>query len=576
MKKLAVFILLSALLAAWPTWAKAGWLIEQGPLHASAHGQLSCQDCHQNVADSQRHPDLIRLNQVPDQAARAQMCAQCHDDAQTIAQGGRHGGREITSPAQAANCLACHRPHHQPPAAARPKAFNPARPMIGQCGACHRQRAKLPGPAAADAKCAACHLQDASRPAASRQNLQAMCLSCHDRHQGQTIDAVRVDVADLAQSPHADLSCLDCHRLAAQYPHDGQKAVDCRQCHQPHRESQIHDAHAGVSCQACHLAAAIPVRQGGQVLWRLQRPEIGPTKAHQLRAQSDQDSCRRCHAPGNQVGAAATVLPAKSALCIPCHAATLTVGDWPSGLALAALIAGLLLRIGLWLAAPAKAAPLHALGKRPTAPLGRRWWAGLKALALDGLLQRRLWRAAKGRWLIHGLIFFPLLGRMIWGLAALAASRWLADWPPTWRLLDKNDPLTAFVFDLGGALLVCGVLLAVGRRLRARGPRLPGLPRPDYPALILLGLAIVSGFWLEGARMAMTGAQQPLAFVGAALAAGMAGWDDLPRLYGWFWQAHAIIWCAFVAYLPFGRMPHMIITPAVLAVNAAANAGHDQ
>jgi len=44
--------------------------------------------------------------------------------------------------------------------------------------------------------------------------------------------------------------------------------------------------------------------------------------------------CRRCHSRDNDIGAAAMVLPAKSVICMPCHASTLSIGDGVSGVAL--------------------------------------------------------------------------------------------------------------------------------------------------------------------------------------------------------------------------------------------------
>jgi nitrate reductase gamma subunit len=43
---------------------------------------------------------------------------------------------------------------------------------------------------------------------------------------------------------------------------------------------------------------------------------------------------------------------------------------------------------------------------------------------------------------------------------------------------------------------------------------------------------------------------------------------DLIHLYGYVWYLHAILTGAFVAYLPFSRMLHMIMAPVVMAINA--------
>lgn len=566
----ALCLTLTALL--WPALAQADWLIDQGRFHASAHGRLSCLDCHQRAAEAANHPDPVLLNMRRDQLFDAKICGQCHDSAEALAAKGSHGGQPVSDPEQLADCLACHQAHYQPPAGGRPKAFDPAKPLTAQCGACHQARQALPEPTADDARCASCHLQDPTRPALAAQRAREMCLYCHQHRQGQAIMATPMDPAALKASVHGGLGCQDCHAQAALFPHDGQEAVDCLACHQRHVESQIHDAHAAVDCQACHLAGGAPQRQaaGGRVVWR----GVGQADGHTLRVQTDEESCRRCHQAGNQIGAAAAVLPAKGLLCLPCHAATLTVGDWPTAIGLALFLGGLALVASVWLAAPRRKAPLHPDSPGP-APWPQRLRVGFSALVLDGLAQRRLWRADKTRWAIHGLIFFPFALRCLWGLVALAASHWLPEWSAAWPMLDKNHPATALFFDLGGALILAGAATAMVRKFVGKDKPLPGLPRPDVPALILLGLAIASGFWLEGMRMALTGAHEPWAFIGAALAGLMDGWAGLDVAYGWFWYAHAALWCAFVAYLPFSRMLHMLLAPVALALGAAAHAGHD-
>jgi nitrate reductase gamma subunit len=37
------------------------------------------------------------------------------------------------------------------------------------------------------------------------------------------------------------------------------------------------------------------------------------------------------------------------------------------------------------------------------------------------------------------------------------------------------------------------------------------------------------------------------------------------------WYIHAILTGAFIAYLPFSRLMHIIIAPVVLAINAASD-----
>jgi nitrate reductase gamma subunit len=197
----------------------------------------------------------------------------------------------------------------------------------------------------------------------------------------------------------------------------------------------------------------------------------------------------------------------------------------------------------------------------------------IKVLILDGLLQRRLFRISISRWFIHALIFFPFLIRFCWGWIALVASNWLPEWQGVWIMLDKNHPLTAFLFDLSGGLVIVGVVLMLARKYALGSiDKLEGLPRADWPAYSLMGGIIIVGFILEGMRIAMTGTPQgsQFSFLGYTISALFAG-VDLTGIYGYIWYAHAIFTGAFVAYLPFSRMFHMIMVPVSLAMNAASS-----
>jgi nitrate reductase gamma subunit len=72
-------------------------------------------------------------------------------------------------------------------------------------------------------------------------------------------------------------------------------------------------------------------------------------------------------------------------------------------------------------------------------------------------------------------------------------------------------------------------------------------------------------------RMAMTGSPDgaPYAFVGDAISRLLAGFE-LTGIYGYVWYLHAILTGAFIVYLPFSRMFHMIMAPISLAINATS------
>ena len=167
------------------------------------------------------------------------------------------------------------------------------------------------------------------------------------------------------------------------------------------------------------------------------------------------------------------VLPAKSIICMPCHAATLSADDTVTVLALLFFGGGMIFIGSVWFSGrgrPAGDGPklMQAIRAAARSLFSRRIWNIIGALFLDGLLQRRLFRISKERWLLHALIFYPFLFRFIWGVWALTASLAWPQWPSTWAMLNKNNPLTAFLFDLSGLMVIIGVGGMIFRRLQMR------------------------------------------------------------------------------------------------------------
>jgi nitrate reductase gamma subunit len=136
-------------------------------------------------------------------------------------------------------------------------------------------------------------------------------------------------------------------------------------------------------------------------------------------------------------------------------------------------------------------------------------------------------------------------------------------------MVDKNHPITAAFFDISGVLLFAGIILAFIRG-RLNRPNLKGIPAQDVIALGLLAAIVIVGFFLEGMRMAMaelseSGFHAPVGYFISKL------FSDPTRLidtYGHVWYAHAALTAAFIAYLPFSRLRHMIMAPLMLAVDA--------
>jgi nitrate reductase gamma subunit len=280
------------------------------------------------------------------------------------------------------------------------------------------------------------------------------------------------------------------------------------------------------------------------------------------------------------VGAVAMILPAKSIMCMPCHAATFSVGDTVTIIALIVFLLGILGLTTVWLSGSLS-------GEKDSGFVVKVWnlckgvlrtifssrvFSIVKVLFLDALLQRSLFGQSRVRWIIHALIFYPFVFRFSWGLIALISSLWIPQWEGVRNMLDKNFLAGAFLFDLSGVMVISGILCAIVRGMLRRSQRPPGLPTQDWIAQGLMIGIIIFGFVLEGMRIAMTGTPpgSEYAFLGYSISRLFTGFSDLTGIYGYVWYAHAIITGAFVAYLPFSRMLHIILAPVSLALNAAS------
>ncbi len=568
---------------------KAGsWFVEAVKYHVSAHGQVSCQDCHSDIKRGPTHPNPADVTRSLTDFFNSGTCFSCHDgDSIKInLEKGLHGGKPVKKTQDYSNCIACHDPHYQPPLNKKGvSGFQTAAQGRELCGECHEKKDALPPSTGEDSKCLECHKAVDPRDREKTAKNTQFCLGCHGAKgtfAGAAVAVPLIDTIKHVSKGHNRLDCMSCHSEAARFEHHRHGSVSCHQCHTPHHEATIHDAHATVSCQACHLVEVKPKRdnESGKVVWEKPARATAATRLNLARPEAGTKSCQRCHHTGNQVSAAAMVLPAKSIICMPCHAATFSAKDTSSVLALLGFGLGMCVVASVWLsgAAPQRAVTWIDIPPGSGWRLFSRSITLLKALYLDGLLQRRLFEQSRSRWVIHGLIFWPFLLRFGWGLTALVGSLALPSEGWVWSMLDKNNPLTAFVFDLTGVMLIAGAVLAVLRKRGTGASIISGLPDRDSWAVGLLGAIVIVGFILEGARIALTGAAggARFAFAGWTLSLLWRGTHGLSQIYGYMWYLHAFLTGAFLVYLPFSNMFHLLMAPVVIVLNAVDSSHHSQ
>ena len=110
------------------------------------------------------------------------------------------------------------------------------------------------------------------------------------------------------------------------------------------------------------------------------------------------------------------------------------------------------------------------------------------------------------------------------------------------------------------------------RRIYAK-PRKAVTTEQDVVVLGLIGALLLTGFWVEGMRILLTAIPLSTAlpsFVGYPISLLLdlfpVRWEVV---YPYGWYAHAVLTGALVAYLPFSKIFHILVSPLVLLIKAA-------
>jgi Fe-S oxidoreductase len=189
-------------------------------------------------------------------------------------------------------------------------------------------------------------------------------------------------------------------------------------------------------------------------------------------------------------------------------------------------------------------------------------WSSLSNALTFGVAQRKV----LNRRFTYASIMHFCLG---WGFIELffattvdffVTRGWFVSYLPT-----KDTPWFAALNDLGGLLLLVGLLMALARRSFAKPEPLPqdsfrgrGNFLGDTGILLFLLVLVLGGFLSEAARLAV---EQPstaaYSFIGWPLAglASQSAWAGIER---GLWWGHAITSLLFIAILPLTKMFHSV------------------
>jgi Fe-S oxidoreductase/nitrate reductase gamma subunit len=145
----------------------------------------------------------------------------------------------------------------------------------------------------------------------------------------------------------------------------------------------------------------------------------------------------------------------------------------------------------------------------------------------------------------------------------------------------------SFLADLGGVMLIIGVLMVAVRRYILKPDRLDNIPA-DGIALGFIFVIVVTGFVLEGLRIAATTANYELvepaisspdsiwswaqwSFLGFGFAKAFEGADHVIGWYQGLWWFHSVLVIGVIIYiaLSFPKLTHIFVAP----INALLRSG---
>ncbi|MHB8835121.1 MAG: hypothetical protein ACYC9Y_05355 [Candidatus Methylomirabilia bacterium] len=178
---------------------------------------------------------------------------------------------------------------------------------------------------------------------------------------------------------------------------------------------------------------------------------------------------------------------------------------------------------------------------------------------LEVFAQPQIKRLSRTRWAAHLCIFwgFLSLSALSLFLAGLrfVEARALGDGRAAW-LLHGDGNLVVKIWGNGfGLVLLAGLLLALARRLRPLPTSTGDAKEADTPLLVFLLWLTLSGFLLEGLRIAAASPATPAA-------GALRPW--LTAL----WTIHGFSGVALIVLLPHSKLMHGVLAPLVIALNA--------
>lgn len=200
----------------------------------------------------------------------------------------------------------------------------------------------------------------------------------------------------------------------------------------------------------------------------------------------------------------------------------------------------------------------------------------LRALIWDGTIHPTLFRQHKLRWAAHfcvfgGIVLLTILSAFSFVSVKIMIPIFKMDNLFTSIFANKDHVLTAFLNELGGLVVMVGLIIVIFRRYVIRALDM-STRLGDTEIIVSLALIIVSGYLAEICRLSFEFEGLPPTAIYAFLSypvALVARTMALPwgAFHDWLFLFHALFSSAVIAYIPFSKFFHAIAGAIIASVN---------
>ncbi|MGA2316564.1 MAG: respiratory nitrate reductase subunit gamma [Thermodesulfobacteriota bacterium] len=230
---------------------------------------------------------------------------------------------------------------------------------------------------------------------------------------------------------------------------------------------------------------------------------------------------------------------------------------WAFSLFLFVFCAGVLGKVYVWSMGRGKVLPREGIEQKRM----------VNFLFFEAILQRRLFKESRLRWFIYLSESFGFMA-LFFVFLVFAFTRFVLQ--IDFFITGAGGLILEFLMDFLGLLILSGTIASFIRRSIKRPNMIT--EREDIIAVLLLFLIVLTGFLLEGFRLAVlpVSFESYFSFAGLAMASLFRliplAWTDI---HFYTWIVHATIVFIFLAYIPFSKFIHFIACPVSILASSS-------